>query len=71
MKKLRITEKMLLNGYIGITNGLSNISIVDNQKYYWIYRKDDGYYQPMTDRARADYIAYRVHPDAVEKRIAF
>ena len=44
MKK--ITEKMLLDGYEGKTNGGDNISIVSDQKIWWTYRTgrtDDGY----------------------------
>lgn len=39
MKK--ITEKQLLDGYDGLTNGLDLISIVEGHQIIWCYR-DDG-----------------------------
>lgn len=34
----KITERMLLDNYDGITRGGSYISVIHNKRVYWIYR---------------------------------
>ena len=54
---MKITEKMLLDGYQSISNGYNYISDINGERYWWNYRHDtmDGY-QPVTDRANAEWI---------------
>ena len=42
MKTKKITEKMLLDGYDGIANGLYIISKVNGNRILWHYRDDNG-----------------------------
>lgn len=52
---MKLTEKVLLDGYKGKTNGGSNISQVEGKKIFWDYRtgiQEDGY-NPVTSRERA------------------
>ncbi len=41
---MKITEKMLLDGYTGKTNGGSNISEIAGEKIYWDYRTGEDKY---------------------------
>ena len=36
---MKITEKMLLDNFAGITNGLDNISKINNETIWWNYRR--------------------------------
>jgi hypothetical protein len=36
---MKITEKMLLDGYNGLTNGMDHISIINGKTIYWNYRE--------------------------------
>jgi len=38
---MKITEKMLLDNYYGLTRGLDMISIIHGEKVYWNYRKEN------------------------------
>jgi hypothetical protein len=41
-----LTEKMLLDGYEGLTNGLTKISNVKGHEIYWTWRITDHYGDP-------------------------
>ena len=52
---MKYTEKMLLDGYDGLCNGGSYLSIIDGVKRWWEYRRgnwEDGY-NPVTNRDKA------------------
>jgi hypothetical protein len=56
---MKITEKMLLDNYVGITNGIDSISDINGVKIFWNYRTgrtDDGY-NCVTDRKNATEIS--------------
>ena len=45
--KTKITERMLLDNYYGLSYGMDMISIVHGEKIYWNYRKEN-YDEPDT-----------------------
>lgn len=52
---MKITEKQLLAGYAGKTQGGNNISEIAGERIYWDYRtgrQEDGY-NPVTSKERA------------------
>lgn len=57
---MKITERKLLDGYVGISNGLDIMSEVNGEMIWWQYRRDsrsqtDGY-EPTCDSDVADCI---------------
>jgi len=70
---MKLTEKMLLDGYDGITNGIAIISKTQDKKIIWNVREDQGNYQPVCAWENADYIlleydrAGRIELDASHK----
>ena len=53
---MKITEKMLLDNFIGISNGPDNISKINNETIWWNYRRGnngDGYNPVVENREDA------------------
>jgi len=51
---MRITEQVLLDGYNGVANGGTLISVIDGTQIHWCYRKgNDNEGWSVTDRAGA------------------
>lgn len=57
---MKLTEKMLLDGYDGLTGGMDRLSIVDGKEVRWNYRhdtfEDDGYDCVCDSRDKANHI---------------
>lgn len=53
---MKITEEMLLDNYVGITNGLDLISEIGGEQFFWNYRKGrdlEGYNVVTHERSEA------------------
>lgn len=51
---MKITEKMLLDGYVGVSNGLDYISDIEKMRFHWIYRYDGS----VCSRESAEEVTY-------------
>jgi hypothetical protein len=60
---MKITEKMLLDGYYGLTNGGDKISTINNCDIRWNYRYNHGEGAAVCDRDRADIITLEYDRD--------
>jgi hypothetical protein len=58
-----VTEKQLLDGYLGVSSGGMVVSSVDDGLFYWNYRSgNDGYgYNYVTTRDKASQITLEYH----------
>jgi hypothetical protein len=58
MKTNEITEKMLYDGYDGLTNGLDKISKIKGETIIWNWRREDDYSDatPVCVYNNADFI---------------
>jgi len=54
--KMKITEKMLLDNFYTITNGLDCVSKINGEAIIWNYRNDDGEYDYVCDYCDATHI---------------
>lgn len=54
---MKITEKMLLDNYDGISNGGTIISVINGEKIWWNYREGfDGEFNCVCERENAEEI---------------
>jgi len=53
---MKITEKMLLDNFYAITNGLDCVSKINGEDITWNYRDDDGEYDCVSDYENANHI---------------
>ena len=53
---MKITEKMLLDGLSGITQGGDYISTISDKKIFWAYRYEHEEGWAVCERERADFV---------------
>lgn len=79
---MKLTEKKLLDNYVGLTNGGHIISKIDNKNIYWNYRHDscvcyqksadciliDDYYTGISEKEIEVYSKWHNHKNAIKIR---
>jgi hypothetical protein len=79
---MKLTEKKLLDNYIGLSNGGHIISKIDNKTIYWNYRNDgcvcyqknascilvEDYYTGILDKRVKVYTKWHNHKNAIKIR---